>query len=100
MSILIILFCITVYGFTNILVYGSIFSGLRSFLRNNISVLGDLMSCMMCLSFWVGVGVFLSVLCILTIPLTWGLSPIILLVGGFSSGSTWLIHTIQEYFEK
>ena len=48
------------YGFSNIMVYGSIFEGFR----NTISLLGakfsvfkffsDLLSCMMCTSTWVG----------------------------------------------
>ena len=58
-------FMIMAYGFTNILVYGSIFNGPRNFIReksldegslihNQWKFLIDMLSCMMCCSTWVG----------------------------------------------
>ena len=68
-------FMIMAYGFTNILVYGSIFNGPRNFIReksldegslvhNQWKFLIDMLSCVMCCGTWVGFffGVFLSVL--------------------------------------
>ena len=100
-----LIYILLVYGFTNILVYGSIFEKPRTWLKSKSKWLDDLLSCMMCSSFWVGaiLGWFIKnpVDKIITfeddlwfIPLT------ALLYGVYTSGCVWLIHTIQEYFER
>ena len=47
-------FVLTAYGFTQILVYGSIFDSIRP----TRGWLGELFSCSMCVGFWVGVFLF------------------------------------------
>lgn len=103
---LLIVFSIICYSITNILVFGSIFEGWRTFTNNvNSKYLGKLFSCPMCLSVWVGFAVSLSFL-------TYGLSTPLYLYGCmntpmcvffdgmFSGGIVWLLHTVQEYFER
>ena len=64
-----LIWLLAAYGMSNILVYGSIFQGMRDSINNwGNSMLpfngvgkfiGDLLSCMMCTSVWV--GFFLSI---------------------------------------
>lgn len=104
----IFIFVLTVYGITNIAVFGAIFDSLRLyFLKISPNFLGKMITCPMCASTWV--GFILS-----SVFIFWGLpqlSPFtsigldvkwlcIFLDGCFASGTTWFIHTIQEYFER
>ena len=102
----IIVFELLVYGITNIVVFGSIFESWRNFWNKlNPSFFGKLMSCPLCLSTWVG-GVLsitfsyfgyetpFSIYGITLLPLR------VFLDACLSSGVCWLIHTIQEAFER
>ena len=99
------------YGFTNIMVWGSIFAGMR----NKIAELGDnilfplfpifkfisgILSCMMCCSTWVG---FFIGLCVwspfshifgLPIEISWFFD------GLMASGAVWAINAVVEYYEE
>jgi hypothetical protein len=102
----IIMFIFLSYGITNIIIFGSIFQKWRDFfVKINPSFLGKLMTCPLCLSTWIGAG--LSVLFIhlgYFTPFTeYGVTilPLIVFLDAcFTSGCVWLIHTLQEYFEK
>ena len=102
----ILLFVLLAYGITNIIVFGSIFKGWRDFWdRINPSFFGKLMSCPLCLSTWVG-GILSFVFNYYgysTPFLTYGVTclPLIIFLDAcFSSGAVWLLHTIQEAFER
>ncbi len=87
------------YGMSTIIVYGSIFETTREWLKTNCKFLGDLTSCIMCTSTWV--GFFLS-LCLggLTtkfFDLHW--FPSIFFDGMFTTGIVWTINTVVEHFE-
>lgn len=97
----ILIFILISYGITNIIVFGTIFDPLREFLMKlNPGILGSLVTCMMCSSFWV--GVVLSLFVVSPIGSIFSVSGLLLyfLTGCFTSGSVWLIHTIQEFFER
>jgi hypothetical protein len=47
-------FILCAYGLTQILVYGSIFNGIRP-PKNKYGKIGELFHCPMCMGFWVGV---------------------------------------------
>ena len=98
------------YGMTNILVYGSIFEGLRQSIHTmaetSIPVItpmfkfvSGLISCVMCTSTWVGffMSLFYS-------PFTYfyGLHPAFGLFfdGMLASGGVWAINAIVEWFEE
>ena len=50
-----LLFILVTYGFSNIVVYGSIFKGMRNFLKKvSPNFWGELVSCMICFPTWVG----------------------------------------------
>lgn len=102
----ILLFVLLSYGITNILVFGSIFQKWRDFWNKiNPSFFGKLVTCPLCLSTWIG-GI-LSTLFIYfgySTPFTeYGITILPLLIfldACFISGCVWIIHTLQEYFEK
>ena len=106
-----VLWMIMAYGMSNILVYGSIFSGPRNII-NRISntpsypmraffiFLSDMLKCMMCASTWLGFffGIFLyspvhEILGINNLA-SWFFD------GMFASGSVWGINSIIEWFEE
>ncbi len=95
------------YGISLIIVYGSIFEGLRNkadLLSPNF--FGKLLSCMMCTPFWVGfglsVGSYISGFTQFSPFFSNGLECVyisVFLDSCLLSGTTYLIHTLQEYFE-
>jgi len=105
-----IFWVIAAYGMSNILVYGSIFDGIRESIHKNAETniiiispifkfLSGLISCMMCTSTWVGffMSLFFS-------PFTayFGLHPGfgIFFDGMLASGGVWMINSIVEWFEE
>ena len=101
-----IIFFATCYGITNIAVFGSIFNGWRVFWdKHNPSFLGKLFSCPLCLSTWVGfiVSYYLGNNDLTTPWLYYGVQNEyvrIFLDGCAVSGVVWVIHTVQEAFER
>lgn len=100
----ILIFAFLCYGISNIIVFGSIFKGIRFLLKkHNPTFLGALVECMMCTSFWVGIFVsyFISSPLLLYFPELGQLGLMFwLFTGSLSSGLVWFIHTIQEWFER
>ena len=98
------------YGMSNILVYGSIFQGLRNGLENLgnsnwvFSGVGkffsDLLSCMMCTSTWV--GFFFGVVLYSPTNVHLGCDNHVswFFDGLFASGCVWAINSIIEWFEE
>ena len=101
-----LLFELLAYGITNILVFGSIFEKWRGFwLKISPSFFGKLTSCPLCLSFWIGVilSTLFNHMGYSSPFFEYGISYLPLLVfldGCLTSGVVWLIHTIQEAFER
>jgi len=80
----ILIFILVCYGATNIIVNGSIFSGVRDWVESKSSFLFDLLSCIMCTGFWVGVIFSFSV------DLNF------FFAGCLASGSSWIIQTLID----
>jgi hypothetical protein len=103
--LLIILVC---YGISNIIVFGSIFEGLREFANSySPNFFGKLLSCMMCTPFWVGfalsLGSYLTGFTQFSPFYGGGVESVYLSVfldSCLLSGTTWLMHSIQEYLEE
>lgn len=105
-----LIFILVCYGICNILIYGSIFDGFR----NLLSKLGTggyslfkLFTCFLCLSVWIGFAMTLILNYFgysnLTPMGSLGINNIYLMTflnGMLSSGGVWIVHTLQEYFEK
>lgn len=102
-----LIYSITCYGITNIMVFSHMFKKWRNFWdRVNPNFFGKLFNCPMCLGLWV--GIILTLILILFGGTS--LSPFIsggiknnyisiFLDGCFSSGIVWLLHTLQEKWE-
>lgn len=112
-GLIIFLYCITVYGLSNMVVFADgpfyIFSKIRE-LANSISEhFGKLFSCMIC--FPANVGWVLSLVNWFFIPFAF--TPFNILLAGtnlwwlamicdccFTSGIVWIIHNIESFFES
>tara|TARA_R110000796_G_scaffold252137_1_gene385312 strand:- start:11190 stop:11486 length:297 start_codon:yes stop_codon:yes gene_type:complete len=95
-----LVFLLIAYGITNIMVFSTIFEKWRNFwVRVSPNFFGNLFTCMMCLPFWVGV-----LLSYFAFPISGRYLDSMLLGifldGCLTSGSVWLIHTLQEKLEK
>lgn len=98
------------YGLTNILVHGKIFDKPRHWIINKSSFFKGLLTCMMCLSTWVGMllsfTLFSPVMSLKLVNpiLDWHYGmfyPVIIFLDAmFTSGIVWVIHNIEEFFER
>ena len=104
-----VLFMILAYGFSTIMVYGTIFKGMRDFIKdygnsdlifsNTFNFISGILSCMMCCSTWV--GFFLGTVLFSPTYQFFGTSPYIswFFDGLFASGAVWAINAFIEWFE-
>jgi hypothetical protein len=106
-----VIWAMVAYGMTNILVYGSIFNGLRNGIHNwgnnehmSFNGLGkflsSLISCVLCTSTWV--GFFLSVAYFSPNTSLIGLNKFLSVFfdGMLSAGLVWTINSVVEWFEE
>jgi len=99
-------FLLLSYGITNIAVFSSIFKGWRDFWQKyNPSFFGKLFTCPLCFSTWVGfiLSFVFSQFGYQTPMSYYGITNLPLMIfldGCITSGGVWLIHTIQEFFER
>jgi len=110
---IILMWILASYGMTTILVYGSIFNGLRNWIHRNaepnigwvlftpvFKFISGLISCILCTSTWV--GFFLS----LTLYSPWhefvGFNKYfsIFFDGMLSAGAVWALNGVIEWFEE
>jgi hypothetical protein len=98
------------YGFSTIMVYGTIFKGIRNFIKTYgesglimsevLKFISGIVTCMMCCSTWVGffLGTFVysptHVLFNLTPYVSWFFD------GLLASGAVWAINGFIEWFEE
>ena len=98
-------FLLISYGACNNIIYGSIFEGFRKFLAKFGTggySLHKLFTCFMCLGTWMGFAIS-TILLSSGLPTPIQISNPFLCVffhGLLSTGGVWLIHTIQETFER
>lgn len=112
---MIFVYCVVVYGISNIVVYGSgpfrIFERLREWADDIDEHFGQLFTCMMC--FPTNLGIVLSLLdwfllpavvftpfniAFAAAPALWWLAMVF--DAAFTSGIVWLIHHVEEWFEN
>jgi len=95
-----LIWLLTAYGMSQILVYGSIFDTPREWITKKSKFFGDLLGCMMCTSTWVG---FFFSLVLWSPTLQFDLSlpyTNIFFDGMLASGGVWAINAIVEWFEQ
>ena len=114
MLVEIICYVVMVYGLCNILVYGSgpfdVLIKFKNWCEYHCSMIYNMLQCMMCTS--TNIGWIFSLINILCFPML-HFTPATILFGDLklwyliiifdaflTSGSVWLIHTIQETFES
>jgi len=98
--VLLILWAFIAYGLTSILVWGSIFESTRLFIKRHSKFFGDLISCTLCTSTWVGffMSICLGGLTTRILDIHW--LPSIFFDGMFTAGFVWTINSIVEFFEE
>ena len=102
---------LSIYGLSNILVYGSIFNGPRNKINSLASneytpfqgfwvFLSDMLKCMMCTPTWV--GFFFGIFVYSPMHELLGVNPFVSwsLDGMLASGTTWMTNSIIEWFEE
>lgn len=96
----IFLWIIMAYGMTSILVWGSIFEKIREWIKRNSNFFGDLISCVLCTSTWV--GFFFSICFGGLAASVFGINKYfsIFFDGMFTAGAVWAINSIIEYYEE
>lgn len=101
MMINLILFAFICYGMSTIIVYGSIFEGLRKWIiKINPSFFGELIQCMLCTSTWVGFFISLTAFSPSGVIYSINTPYSVFLDGMFAAGIVWSINAIIEYFEE
>lgn len=113
-TISILCYMLVSYGIANLFVYSNgpfhIFEHWRKFTNKLHSQIGELFTCMICLSTWIGLSLSLiNIFLLPTVPFTpfniilnntnlyW---LIVVLDMGFTSGCVWLIHQLEEMMER
>jgi hypothetical protein len=97
---LLVFWVLAAYGMTSILVWGKIFDNQRDWIKKHSKFFGDLISCTICTSTWVG---FFMSLVLGGLTNHYFESPWLFYVffdGMFTAGSVWAINAIIEFFEE
>lgn len=97
---IIIFWIFAAYGMTNILVWGSIFEKQREWIKSKSKFFGDLISCTLCTSTWVGffMSILLGGLTNHFIHSYWLFY--LFFDGMFTAGAVWALNAIIEFFEE
>jgi len=94
-----LIWILSAYGMSQILVYGSIFDTPRNWITKHSKFFGDLLGCMMCTSTWVGFFFSLAFYSP-TITMTSIAYSNVFFDGMLASGSVWALNAIIEWFEE
>lgn len=97
---ILILWILMAYGMTSIIVWGSIFETTREWIKSHSKFFGDLVSCTLCTSTWV--GFFMSIVLggFTRYFFETNFFVGIFFDGMFTAGSVWAINAIIEFFEE
>jgi hypothetical protein len=98
---LLVFWLLAAYGMTSILVWGKIFDNQRDWIKKHSKFFGDLISCTLCTSTWVGFFMSLTLggLTNKFIPEQYWLT-FLFFDGMFTAGAVWAINAIVEFFEE
>lgn len=98
--VLVLLWVLIAYGMTSILVWGSIFETTRLFIKSKSKFFGDLISCTLCTSTWVGffLSIVLGSLSSSFFEIPWFIG--IFFDGMLTAGAVWALNAIIEFFEE
>lgn len=101
--ITLVIWVLIAYGFTSILVWGSIFEKARVFIKKHSKFFGDLISCTLCTSTWVGFFMSITIghiskMISINDELPWFMW--VFFDGMLTAGAVWIINSIVEFFEE
>ena len=99
------IFILVCYGACNNLIFGSIFEGFRNYLSKFGTggySLYKLFTCFMCLGTWMGFAIStILILANVNPPIKTDYVVLTVFLNGLlSTGGVWLVHTVQESFER
>ena len=97
---LMLFYILACYGMTSILVWGSIFENQRTWIKKHSKFFGDLISCTLCTSTWVGFFMSLTLGSVSAqyFDTFWLFN--LFYDGMFTAGSVWALNAIVEWFEE
>ncbi len=97
---MLLFYMIAGYGLTSILVWGSIFESTREWIKRKSKFFGDLISCTLCTSTWVGffMSLFLGSISTQYFDTIWIIN--LFFDGMLTAGGVWAINAIVEWFEE
>jgi hypothetical protein len=100
MIMILLFWVLAAYGMTSILVWGAIFENQRTWIKKHSNFFGDLISCTLCTSTWVGffMSLTLGSLSVQYFETVWFLH--LFFDGMVTAGSVWALNTIIEFFEE
>ena len=97
---IILFWLLAAYGMTSILVWGSIFESTRTWIKKHSKFFGDLISCTLCTSTWVGFFMSLVFGGLANHYFNCHWLVCLFFDGMFTAGSVWAINAIIEFFEE
>jgi len=88
------------YGMTSIIVWGSLFESTREWIKKHSKFFGDLFSCTLCTSTWVGffMSLFLGSISTQYFDTIWFIN--LFFDGMVTAGGVWALNGIIEFFEE
>ena len=97
---LMLFWILAAYGMTSILVWGSIFESTREWIKKHSKFFGDLISCTLCTSTWVGFFMSLVLGSISTryFDTIWFIN--LFFDGMVTAGGVWALNAIIDFFEE
>jgi hypothetical protein len=95
-----IFWILAAYGMTSILVWGAIFETQRTWIKAHSNFFGDLISCTLCTSTWVGFFMSLVLGGLSNHYFTMPSYTYIFFDGMFTAGSVWALNAVIEFFEE
>ena len=97
---ILLFYIIAAYGMTSILVWGAIFESTRVWIKSKSKFFGDLISCTLCTSTWVGffMSLFLGSISVQYFNTIWFIN--LFFDGMLTAGGVWALNAIIEFFEE
>ena len=97
---ILLFYIIAAYGMTSILVWGAIFESTRVWIKSKSKFFGDLISCTLCTSTWVGffMSLFLGSISTQYFNTVWFIN--LFFDGMLTAGGVWALNAIIEFFEE
>jgi hypothetical protein len=98
--VILLFYIIAAYGMTSILVWGAIFESTREWIKSKSKFFGDLISCTLCTSTWVGffMSLFLGSISTQYFNTIWFIN--LFFDGMLTAGGVWALNAIIEFFEE